>query len=106
MLRKGEPYYTKRVDHNVFNSLYLNLTKEEVVEIAHHPTDMIKNCQFGGYSMISPYCNELIDGTMKMFAPSAGVCYGFNFKNANFPSLYSMYGGRGFGFQLVVNIEG
>ena len=115
ILRKGGPYYTKRIDKDDFYNLYLNLTMEEVVAVAHRPQDMIKHCQFARVPMYSPYCNELIDGANKMFAPVPGLCYGFNFKAALRPSkdnatnsspLTTLYGGREFGLQLIVDIEG
>ena len=54
-------------------------------------------------------------GAVKLFSPKIGVCYGFNFKNTSRDdgafnlfngTAYSMYSGREFGLQLVVNIEG
>ena len=108
ILRKGGPYYTKRVDANDFYAAYLNLTMEEVVAIAHNPLDMIKSCQFAGVPMYSPYCSELINGSTKMFVPLFGVCYGFNFQNvtSSVESVSSIYAGREFGLQLIVDIEG
>ena len=86
----------------------MNLTMDEVTAIAHQPHDMIKYCEFGGIPMFSPYCTELVSGSVKMFAPAFGVCYVFNFQKLyeNKSSAFSIYGGVEFGLQLVLDIEG
>ena len=97
-----------------FNSVYLNLTMAETMAVAHQPQDLIKYCKFGGIAMYPPYCTELLQGTVKLYSPKIGVCYGFNFRNTSRidpfglfnGTAYSMYSGREFGLQLVLDIEG
>ena len=87
---------------------------EETIAIAHQPEDLIKHCGFAGVPMYPPYCKELIQGNVKLFSPQIGVCYGFNFRNTSRidtfdlfnGTAYSMYSGREFGLQLVLDIEG
>ena len=80
---------------------------DEVIAVAHQPKDMIMHCVVGGIPMLKPFCDELIQGQVKMFTPTYGVCYGFNFNfldEARLP-LRSNYAGRDFGLELVLNIE-
>ena len=58
--------------------------------------------------MLSPYCTELVSGSVKKIAPAFGVCYVFNFQKLreNKSSAFSIYGGGEFGLQLVLDIEG
>ena len=65
------------------------------------------HCVVGGIPMLKPFCDELIQGQVKMFTPIYGVCYGFNFNfldETRLP-LRSNYAGRDFGLELVLNIE-
>ena len=80
---------------------------EESMAIAHQPSDMILSCSFSGIPMLSPQCDELIQGTIKMFTPTYGVCYGFNFNflDADRASLSTNYAGRDFGLEIILNIE-
>ena len=79
---------------------------EEVIAIAHQPEDMIKFCEFGSQAMYPPHCTELIQGSFKMFSPTYGVCYGFNYKSPDRTTLYTTYGGGEFGLKVVLDIEG
>ena len=107
LIEKDGPYYTGMVDRNDFYQAYLSLNMEETIAVAHQPQNMVISCIVGSIPMISPYCNDLIQGTVKMFVPSYGVCYGFNFKNwmGNTPSVSTNYAGRDFGLELIINIE-
>ena len=80
---------------------------EETISVAHKPEEMVIFCMVGGIPMMSPYCNDLITGSVKMFAPTYGVCYVFNFKDptGNVPPLRTNYAGRDFGLELIINIE-
>ena len=107
LIDKDGPYYTDRIDNNDFYGSYLNLTMEEVIAVAHQPKDMIMHCVVGSVPMLKPFCDELIQGHIKMFTPTYGVCYGFNFNfldETRLP-LRSNYAGRDFGLELVLNIE-
>ena len=108
LIHEGGPYYTKRIGEAEFLNRYWNLTKEEVIAIAHQPQDMIKDCRFNGQAMWEPNCVELVQGLVKMFSPKFGVCYMFNFEgiNTNRTSVTSIYGGPEFGLQLILDIEG
>ena len=107
LIEKGGPYYTNKITRHDFYPVYLNLTMDEMIAVAHHPDDMVISCMVNGIPMMTPYCNDLIQGTVKMFAPTYGVCYGFNFKDwkENTPSLITNYAGRDFGLELILNIE-
>ena len=108
LIEKGGPYYTERVEKNHFYNAYLNLTMDEITAIAHSPQSMIKSCAFNSVPMHGPYCTDLVRGSVKMFTPTFGVCYSFNFqglRSDNVPA-YSIYGGGEFGLQLVLDIEG
>ena len=107
LIEKDGPYYTGKITRNAFYQTYLGLTTDEMIAVAHHPDDMVVSCMVNGIPMLTPYCNDLIQGTIKMFAPTYGVCYGFNFKDwkENTPSLITNYAGRDFGLELIINIE-
>ena len=107
LISPGGPYYSKKTTPNDFYEVYLKLTMDEVIAIAHQPRDMIKSCKFEDMPDFK-YCRELIDGSVKIFSPQYGVCYGFNIlgRNTNKTSAYSNYGGPKFGLQLVLSIEG
>ena len=107
LIEKDGPYYTKKIYRNDFYQAYLDLTMDEMIAVAHHPEDMVISCIVNGIPMMTPYCNDLIQGAVKMFAPTYGVCYGFNFKDwkGNNPSLITNYAGRDFGLELIINIE-
>ena len=107
LIEKDGPYYTKKIYRNDFYQAYLGLSMDEMIAVAHHPEDMVISCMVNGIPMMTPYCNDLIQGTVKIFAPTYGVCYGFNFKDwkGNTPSLITNYAGRDFGLELILNIE-
>ena len=107
LISKGGPYYSKRINPNDFYEAYLQLTMNETIAIAHRPQDMIKGCIFGEYPSLQN-CTELTRGTVKIFSPDYGVCYGFNVldRYTDKDSVYSVYGGPKFGLQLILNIEG
>ena len=107
LIEKAGPYYTDKITRHDFYPVYLDLTMDEMIAVAHHPEDMVISCMVNGIPMLTPYCNNLIQGTVKMFAPTYGVCHGFNFKDwkGNTPSLITNYAGRDFGLELILNIE-
>ena len=107
LIEKDGPYHTEKIDRNAFYQVYLNLTMDEMIAVAHQPEDMMISCIVNGIPMMTPYCNDLIQGTDKVFAPAYGVCYVFNFKDwtGNNPSLITNYAGRDFGLELIINIE-
>ena len=94
---------------HVFRQYYLNLNHEEVSAVAHQPIDMIKDCVYSAQSTSSdPKCTELVtNGGTKIFTPSYGVCYMFNFKGLRteqYPPV-TFYPGEQYGLQLTINIE-
>ena len=108
-----EPIHSekKRKGTNVheFWRYYLKLDHDEISEIAHQPEDMIIGCVYnkqvrGG----DPRCIYLItNGGKKIFSPSYGVCYMFNFKGLNiepYPAT-TFYPGEEYGLQLTINVE-
>ena len=107
LISKGNPYHSDRVDSKSFYDIYLELTQEETFAIAHKPWDMIRKCKFAGFT-IHPSCKELMEGAHQFFTPDFGVCFGYNVHNrSNETSLsYSIIGGRAFGLQLIIDIEG
>ena len=107
LISKGNPYHSDRVDSKSFYDTYLELTQEETFAIAHKPWDMIRQCKFAGFA-IHPPCKELMEGVHQFFTPDFGVCFGYNVHNrSNETSFsYSIIGGRAFGLQLIIDIEG
>ena len=102
-----ESYHLSNVIKNDFYGEYLNLTKDDMIKIAHQPEDMIKSCMYGGYEG-SLSCKELINGSVKMISPVTGICYSFNFLGLE-PDRQSelvIYGGPEFGLQIIIDIEG
>ena len=88
---------------------YLELDAKEIKQIAHQPGDMIKYC-----SMHGPYgddkCEELRQGSVKIFTARYGVCYMFNHQSHNgrhkeAKPLRSSYGGPEFGLELIIDME-
>ena len=92
-----------------FRHSYLQLNRNELIDIAHQPKDMIKGCIYlKRIRQKHPFCTDLIDnGGTKIFTPTYGVCYMFNFKGINktVPPLTSYQPGEEYGLQLTVNIE-
>ena len=68
---------------------------------------MIRQCKFAGFA-IHPPCKELMEGVHQFFTPDFGVCFGYNVHNqSNDTSFsFSIIGGRAFGLQLIIDIEG
>lgn len=77
--------------------------------MAHQPKDMIIECVYSAQLRASdPRCTALItNGGTKIFTPSYGVCYMFNFKGlrAEQYSPVTFYPGEQYGLQLTINIE-
>ena len=107
LILEGGPYHSKRADKYDFFNAYLNLTKEDVTAIAHQAEDMIKYCEYGG-APVNPSCDELINGSVKMFSPGTGVCYSFNFRGlgGNLMPEAAIYGGQEFGLSVILDLEG
>ena len=106
-ISKGNPYHSDRVDSKSFYDTYLELTQEETFAIAHKPWDMIRKCKFAGFA-IHPSCKELMEGAHQFFTPDFGVCFGYNVHNRSKDTSlsFSIIGGRAFGLQLIIDIEG
>ena len=88
---------------------YLKLNHEVISEIAHQPKDMIIGCIFSKQVRQSdPRCTDFItNGGTKVFTPSYGVCYMFNFKGLEteqYPAS-TFYPGEEYGLQLTINVE-
>lgn len=102
-----EWYHSSNAIKSDFYGEYLNLTKDDMIKIAHQPKDMIKSCMYGGYEG-SLSCNDLINGSVKMISPVTGICYSFNYLGLE-PDRQSepaIYGGPEFGLQIIIDIEG
>ena len=88
---------------------YLKLNHDEISEIAHQPRDMIIGCIYSKQVRQSdPRCTDfLANGGTKIFTPSYGVCYMFNFKGLEterYPAM-TFYPGEEYGLQLTINVE-
>ena len=72
-------YYTPEVNKSelVFRQMYLQLTQEEVMQVAHSPSVMISSCKIFGWEQ-PVECEQLRNGTYPMFNPNYGVCFTFN----------------------------
>ena len=99
----------KETNVHEFWKHYLKLDHGEISEIAHQPDDMIIDCVFnkrvrGG----DPRCTHLMTkGGTKIFSPSYGVCYMFNFNGLNIEKYpaNTFYPGDEYGLQLTLNAE-
>ena len=108
----GEPYETKSTDRDEFYSSYLNLTSNEIEQIAHQPEDMIKHCRIQS-KFGEEQCNALRKGKYKMFTAVYGMCYMFNYVGVDNPyfrineeqAIKSNYGGPEFGLDLIIDME-
>ena len=92
-----------------FWQYYLKLDHDEIAEIAHQPKDMIIGCIYSKQVREKdPRCTNLLTkGGTKIFTPSYGVCYMFNFKGLqpeNYPAV-TFYPGEEYGLQLTINVE-
>ena len=92
-----------------FRLSYLKLNRQEVIEIAHQPKDMIQECIFTKQIRNrDPLCKSLMRyGGTKIFTPTYGVCYMYNFRGLNklMHPMISFYPGEEYGLQLTMNIE-
>ena len=92
-----------------FRRLYLKLNRDELMEMAHQPKDMILQCIYlQRIRQQEPFCTDLMqNGGTKIFSPTYGVCYMFNFKgiNEHVNPLGSYMSGEEYGLQLTLNIE-
>ena len=77
--------------------------------MAHQPEDMIVDCVYSKQvRSVDPRCKHLINyGGTKIFTPSYGVCYMFNFiglEHKEHPAV-TFYPGEEYGLQMTVNVE-
>ena len=77
LLSSNGSYYSNDISEFEFIDQYLQLNASEISAIAHQPQDLIKECSIIGPSGTKK-CDELRNGTMKIFTPDNGVCYMFN----------------------------
>ena len=105
-MQKDELHLSPQMQISEFYKYYLKLNKDEVEKVAHQPQDMIKYCAFAAQENTKD-CSEFIKGSIKMFSPTFGVCYVYNFKGigTNRPSQASVYGGPEFGLELIFDVE-
>ena len=92
--------------NDAFLNSYLSPDYDDLIQIAHQPADMIKDCKMHSRHGTEK-CNELIQGIAKPFTAIYGVCYMFNFavKDYTNKTLVSNYGGPSFGLELILDIE-
>ena len=97
---------TEDTTNEAFLNSYLSLDYDDLIQIAHQPVDMIKDCKMHSRHGAEK-CNELIQGIAKPFTAIYGVCYMFNFavKGYTNKTLVSNYGGPSFGLELILDIE-
>ena len=106
---------TSRVDKLKSSSMhdfrlsYLKLNRQEVIDVAHQPKDMIQECIFTKrIRNQDPLCENLMrTGGTKIFTPTYGVCYMYNFRGLSkmaYPMI-SFYPGEEYGLQLTLNVE-
>ena len=92
-----------------FRKAYLELKHDELLEMAHQPSEMIIECIYmKRIRHKDPVCTELIkNGGTKIFSPTYGVCYMFNFKGLNEKTkgLTHFMSGEEYGLQLTLNVE-
>ena len=81
---------------------------EEIIKLAHQPTDFIKRCEFLGLEN-HPGCSNLTSGGTNIFSTDAGLCYMFNFRGvskATEPGMKAYFPGPKYGLQLTLDIQG
>jgi hypothetical protein len=81
----------------------LEMTEEERKIIAHQPMDMIKSCKFGLSSNNDTSCKDFRNNPQRIFSPSQGICYIFNFGKQGVAATTTA--GSTYGLQLEINIE-
>ena len=89
--------------------MYMKLTAVEMEELAHRPTDMMKECRWNGETETEMCKAFMVDGGTKIFVPKYGVCYTLNFNGMNTTttttSMKSHHAGPDHGMQLIVDIQ-
>ena len=110
--QKDEPNDEKEANAtNVYKfwRYYLKLDHDEIAQIAHQPKDMIIGCIYSKQvRQKDPRCTDfLTKGGIKIFTPSYGVCYMFNFKGLSVEKhpAVTFYPGEEYGLQLTINVE-
>ena len=90
-----------------FLKSYIGLDRDNLLDIAHQPRDMIKYCKMHSRNGAKK-CNALTEGKAMVFTARYGVCYMFNpaLKDNHGSQLLSNYGGPSFGLELILDIEG
>ena len=90
-----------------FTDLYMNLTREEILDAAHQPQDFIVDCWFD-FSPNKGPCTQLKNRTywreagVTTFSPEYGVCYTFN----AVPTSGLLDSGVKHGLSLTFNLDG
>ena len=116
-LYKMDPlYYLSNYSKSHLNDMYLKLTRTELLEFAHHPSEFIVKCTIGrtinndNYNqMMVSACDQFKNSnTYALFSPAHGVCYTFNFQgtNSSMQPLFSFYPGEEYGLRLILDIQG
>ena len=103
------PYFSDpdEISEAKFINAYLNLSASQIIDLAHQPNSMIRQCNMRGQGA-DKKCLELMQGATKIFAPKHGICYKFNsvHKNQMDNSLRVDNTGQDNGLHLDIDIEG
>ena len=87
--------------------MYMQLTSDEMEELAHRPKDMIKECRWNGET--NDMCQSFMkDGGTKIYVPKFGVCYVLHFQGTNTSTtglLKTHTAGSDHGLQLIIDIQ-
>lgn len=114
MTYKVKPhFFSPAVNDDDFFDLYLNLTTEELVSIAHKPNQFILKCSFQGTMYPGDQCSKLKNdgGYAIAFTPRFGVCYTWNTNNtldkaSKIQLAKSMGPGMSNGLTLLLQADG
>ena len=93
---------------NIFKELYVQLTPDELLQLAHQPSVFINDCEVNG-GMPTADCNIIkSDGGVPLFNHEFGVCFTFNFRATNLsnPTVNSLYPGFLYGIRMTFKLEG
>ena len=95
------------MSETAFFNAYLNLTAAQLINLAHQPKSMIRDCHIFGEAA-NAKCKQLMEGAMKIFTPKYGVCYKFNsvHKDRLNESLTVDNTGPDNGLHLQIDVQG
>ena len=103
------PYFSNpdKVLEEQFINTYLKLSGSQIIDLAHQPNAMIHHCEMRGQGGVQK-CEELMQGTTKIFTPKHGICYTFNsvHRNEMNKSMSVDNAGQDNGLHLDIDIEG